>query len=118
MNSTIDNILSQKFGHTPWLFAAEAPCDVTLALSESLGPTWSVDRETDCQGEVSIIILPIADDSKPAFVIYERGGIAHVAAVAEDEWEGDHGYASFQDAVAAVITACSMLAASHPVRFV
>jgi hypothetical protein len=83
-----------------------------------LRPTLSVERETECQGEVSIIILPIADESKPAFVLYERRGMACVAAVAEDDWEGDQVYASFQDAVAAVITACSKLTASHPVRLV
>jgi hypothetical protein len=80
-----------------------------VVLSATLGPTWGVYRETDCEGEVSIIVLPVADDAKPAFLLYEKGGVARVATVAGDDWEGDQGYPSFHDAVAAIITVCSWL---------
>ena len=103
MTPTID-ILNRTFARASWLFESESPRDVIVRLSEALGPSWTVHRETDCEGEVSIIVLPLADDVEPAFVLYEKEGVARVAAVAGDDWEGDQGFASFQQAVAGIIT--------------
>jgi hypothetical protein len=114
MTHAIDTILSRTFPHASWLFASETPRDVIVALSEALGPMWGVYRETDCEGDVSIIVLPLDDDAKPAFVLYERGGAARVATIAGDDWEGDRGYSGFQDAVAAIITVCSWLTTRIP----
>lgn len=109
MTHTIDNVLSKAFAHSPWLFAHDVPRDAIMVLSEALGPRWAVQRETDCDGEVSIIVLPIADEAKPAFVLYEKEGVARVATVVGDDWEGDQGFANFPDAVATIIAAAESI---------
>lgn len=104
MTSAIDNILNRAFAGAPWLFEREAHCDVIVSLSRALGPWWTVLRETDCEGEVTIVVLPLVDDAKPAFVLYEKEGEARVAAVGGDDWEGDRGFPCFQEAVAGIIS--------------
>jgi hypothetical protein len=42
-------------------------------------------ERTDCEGEVSIVVLPLSDDASPAFVHYEKEGVARVATVAGDD---------------------------------
>jgi hypothetical protein len=107
MTPAIDNIFSTTFASSSWSFATEAPRDVIVELSEALGPIWSVCRESDCEGDVSIIVLPLDDDAAPTFVLYEKRGVACVATVSGDDWDGVQGFAGLQEAVAAIIAAAS-----------
>ena len=78
--------------------------EVVAALSEALGPDWAVERETDYEGEVSIIALSTLDlERMPAVILYEKEGMAHVATMKCDEWENDLSFASFQQATDAFI---------------
>jgi hypothetical protein len=105
MTHAIDNILSRTFPQAPWLFAAGSRCDVITVLSEALGPKWRICRETDYEGDVSIIVLPLDDDVAPTFVLYEKRGVTCVATVTGDNWDGNQGFACFQEAAVAIITA-------------
>jgi hypothetical protein len=63
-----------------------------------------VHRETDCEGDVSVITLPADDEAIPAFILYEKGGLARVATVTGDEWANDWSSPSFELAIAMIIT--------------
>ncbi len=64
---------------------------------------WNVHREVDYQGEVSIVVLPVDDDSGPAFVLYEKDGAARVGTVSGDEWTRDEGFFDVQAATGWII---------------
>jgi hypothetical protein len=111
MTRTVARHPGKSVAYFSALLPSKPTRNVLEVLSEALGPTWTVHRETDCNGEISIIVLPAADDAEPVFVLYEKDGLAHVATVCEDAWEGDRGFFSFQDAVAGIIAE-----AMHPSR--
>jgi hypothetical protein len=99
---------AQRLRAFPSVLPTRATRDIIVVLSETLGPRWSVHRETDYNGEVPVIALPIKDDATPAFILYEKEGVVRVATVKGDDWEGDQCFRNFQHAVAAIIaeTAC------------
>ncbi|HEY0182439.1 MAG TPA: hypothetical protein VGC09_06475 [Rhodopila sp.] len=72
----------------------QAPAgDIVLSLRKLLGSGWWVERETDYLGEISIVVLPATDQIElPMFMLYESGGLAHVATIRADEWEADRGF--------------------------
>lgn len=87
-----------------WQRQFAAPLDIVATLAQALGFAWVVQREIDWQGEVSVIALPANDDeTMPAFVLYEQGGLAQVATVKHDEWQPKRGYATAAEAVAAIV---------------
>lgn len=100
------------FGWPDWPCLSAVPLDIVTALSQGLGSAWVVEREIDCQGEISIIVLGAgeddADNSLPTFIFYERDGLMQVATVTNDEWRAQRSFESAQAAVAMVIakTAC------------
>jgi hypothetical protein len=59
--------------------------DVITELFVALRPAWSVQREIDCEGGVSIIVSPLAQVSSPAFVLYEKAGVARASPVVGDD---------------------------------
>lgn len=79
-------------------------------LAGALGPIWSVHREADHEGEVSIVVLPADDDNEPVFVLYEKDGLARVGTVRRDEWVGDEGFSGLQDAIDAIIARTASIA--------
>ena len=103
MVRAVDSVLSRAFGPTAWLLPHKPRHDVTTVLAKALGPAWSVQRQTDCEGEVSIIVLPLDDSAEAAFVLYERDGVVRVATIAGDDRDGDRGFSGLQAAVAAII---------------
>jgi hypothetical protein len=72
-------------------------------LAGALGPIWSVHREADHEGEVSIVVLPADDDPGPAFILYEKDGLARVGTVSSDEWISDEGYFGIRAALEAIV---------------
>lgn len=100
----IDSALAKVFPAAPWLTLPIAAGEVVAALSEALSPEWVVERETDYDGEVSIVAVPINDNEQtPAFMLYEKDGQARVAMIRCDEWEHDHGFTSFRQAMDAFV---------------
>jgi hypothetical protein len=100
----VDDNLTKIFPAARWLFDPAAPSDVVAVVSKALGPDWAVEREIDCDGEVSIVALPTMDDAPtPAFILYEKGGRTRVATIRDDEWKCDHGFNSFRQGVGALI---------------
>jgi hypothetical protein len=104
MTHTVGDGLTKAFAAVPWLFEPAAFGEVVAVLSEALGPDWTVGRETDCEGDVSIIALSTLDaEGMPAFILYEKDGKTHVATVKDDEWECDRRFDSFRQAIDAFI---------------
>jgi hypothetical protein len=87
------------------------PLDIHAALSEALGTEWTVQREIDPDGEVSILAMAAddADNTRPTFLLYERYGLAQVVSVRDDAWQSLGGYATAQAGVATIITAIARL---------
>jgi hypothetical protein len=97
--------LTKAFPTTPWLFQPATP-DVVAVLSEALGADWAVERETDCEGEVSIIALStIAVEGAPSLILFENDGQACVATMNGDDLGWKRRFSSFQQAIDAFIAA-------------
>lgn len=95
--------LTNTFSFVPWLFHSGQD-DVIAMVSGALGPDWTVLRETDCEGDVSIIALPAEETGRtPSFILYEKDGQTHVASVRCDQWGLDLIFDSFSKAVDAFI---------------
>jgi hypothetical protein len=99
MKRLFDPCVTEAFSAAPWLFEPGLG-DVSALLSQALGADWTVEREIDCEGHVSIIALPEDEtDGTPSFILYEKDGLARVATVKCDEWVNDWGFDSFLTAV-------------------
>ena len=71
----------------PWLRDAMAPFDVAGTLSAALAPAWTVEREIDPSGDLTIIILPTGDASqRSAFWTIEDNGRVHVGTIRGEIW--------------------------------
>ena len=82
--------------------------DIVVLLTAALGPAWNVQREIDCVGEVSIVVMPVSNHpAVPTFILYEAGGQAHVGTIRQDEWEADQGFDTVQQAAIAGIIAAA-----------
>jgi hypothetical protein len=104
MTHALDDGLTKAFSATPWLLQPTEQGDMVAVLSAALGSDWVVERETDSEGEVSIIALPTEElNGTPAFILYEKDGKARVATIRGDEWECDHGFNGFRQGVDAII---------------
>jgi hypothetical protein len=89
-----------------WLHDALSPFNVVAALSAALAPVWSVEREVDPGGDISIIVLPACDDpASTAFVLYEENGFVQVATISGEAWQSRRAFSTCQRAVAAIVTA-------------
>ncbi|HEY4041215.1 MAG TPA: hypothetical protein VGM32_05135 [Rhodopila sp.] len=87
-------------------FGPAALNDAVRLLSQQLGAGWDVEQETDCDGEVSLIVLA-ADDrwEAAAFIIFERGGHPRLAKIQCDTWEWERGCRDLEQAVDALVAA-------------
>jgi hypothetical protein len=103
MTHAVDDGLAKAFPAAPWLFQP-APSDTLVVLAKALGGDWDVMRETDCEGEVSIIALSaIEADWMPSLILYEKDGTRHVAMVRGDEWRGERSFRTLEQATDAFI---------------
>ena len=97
--------LSEAFWGAPWLLQPDIG-DVAAALSVALGAGWTVVRETDCEGDVSIVALPGGDpDNATSFILFERDGSVFLAAVSNDHWAWERRYTGFRAAMDALVAA-------------
>ena len=88
-----------------WLGDTVSPVDAIALLSPALASAWEVARDVDPVGEVSIVVFPRADDlAMPTFILFEKDGLAVVATIRDDVWEGEQGFASYRQAVSAILT--------------
>jgi hypothetical protein len=89
-----------------WLPDQVAGIDVFAVLREHLHSEWTVAREVDPSGDVSIIVFPRCPDTEePTFIIYECGGLAHVAKVFDEIWQDDGDFITCRQAVQSVLMA-------------
>ena len=87
-----------------WLGDAVSPVDAIALLSPILASTWEVVREVDPVGEISVVVFSTADDPvMPTFILFEKGGQAVVAIIRDDVWESEQGFASYQQAISAIL---------------
>jgi hypothetical protein len=92
-----------------WLQDAMSPFDVAATLSAALAPAWTVEREIDPSGDLTIIVLPTGDGSiRSAFVLYEDDGRAHVGTITGEVWQSKRAFPTCQRAVAAIIAAATL----------
>ncbi len=92
-----------------WLRDATSPFDVAGTLSAALAPAWTVEREIDPSGDLTIIILPTGDASqRSAFVPYEDNGRAHVGTIRGEIWQSTCAFPTCQRAVAAIVAAATL----------
>jgi hypothetical protein len=114
MNHTIDPVP----GNAPAAFlrlpTARSDHEVFGDLPAALGPMWSVHREIDYAGEVSIIVLPDDGYVGPAFLLYEKDGLVRVGTVSGDEWTRDEGFSGVQAAISAIIAKAISFASGRP----
>ncbi len=59
-----------------WLRDARSSFDVAAALTSALTPFWTIEREVDPSGELTIIVLPVGDtEARPTFILCARSGV-------------------------------------------
>jgi hypothetical protein len=87
-----------------WLRDARHCFDVAAALTRALTPAWTVERETDPSGELSIVVLPAFETTpRPTFVLYEEDGLVQVSTFAGEDWQRRQSFRTCQRAVAAIV---------------
>ncbi len=106
----IDAVLTIPYPRSAGFLTADAEREAVEMLTEALAPVWTVYKETDYQGEVSIIALPADDNDVPAFILFEKNGRPHMAKVRGDEWESEESCASVEAAIAGIIAQTLRLA--------
>src|ERR1700689_4859215 len=88
--------------------ALSPPFDVVAELSAALSPDWTVEREVDPAGDISIIVFPTCDDlERPAFVLYEDNGFVQVGTVRGDIWQGRRAFPTCRRPVAAILSSAA-----------
>jgi hypothetical protein len=93
-----------------WLRDARSSFDVGAALASALMPLWTVDREVDPSGDLSVIILPVNDIAvHPSFVLYEEDAVVQVSTFLGDVWRSRQTFRTCQRAVDAIIEAASLV---------
>ena len=103
MTRILDASLAQAFPAAPWLFQPAGP-DAVAVLTSALGTEWAVERTTDCEGDISIIVFSTQEsDDELSFILYENGGHVRLATMRADEWQFEQPFASFRHAVRALI---------------
>jgi hypothetical protein len=91
-----------------WLRDAQASFDVAATLTCVLTPLWTVERELDPTGDLSIVILPFGDTAAlPTFVLYEKDGLVQVSTFLGEDWQSCQAFRTCQRAVAAIIAAAA-----------
>jgi hypothetical protein len=89
-----------------WLRDARANFDVRATLTCALTPFWTVERELDPNGDLSIVILPFSDTTVlPGFVLYEKDGLVQVSTFLGEDWQSRQAFHTCQRAVAAIVAA-------------
>jgi hypothetical protein len=89
-----------------WLQDAFSRFDVVAELSAALPPDWTVEREVDPVGDISIIAFPICNDlGSSAFVVYEDDGFVQVGTISGETWGGRRTFPTCRSAVAAIVAA-------------
>jgi hypothetical protein len=87
-----------------WLQDTLSPFDVVAALASALPSCWTVEREADPDGDLSIVVLPDCDEpAQPSFVLYEEDGFVQVATVIADTWHGKRTFPTCRRAVDAIV---------------
>jgi hypothetical protein len=98
-----------------WLRDARSSFDAGAALTSALTPAWSVEREVDPCGELSIIVLPAADTAAhPTFALYEENGLVQVSTFLGEDWQCRQTFQTCQRAVAAIIHTAALTSPSAP----
>ncbi len=86
-----------------WLRDARSNFDVATELTAAMGPSWTVERELDPSGELSIIVLPVIHTTlSPTFILYEEDGLVQVSIFFGEDWRQRQAFRTCQRAVAAI----------------
>jgi hypothetical protein len=111
MAGAIERNDSRALTDQAWLRNARSSFDVHATLSSALTPIWTVEREEDPSGELSIVILPANDAaSQQTFILYEEDGTVRLSTFLGESWQCRWTFADSQRAVAAVIRVAALTA--------
>jgi hypothetical protein len=92
-----------------WLRDARSSFDVGATLASALTPFWTIDREFDPSGDLSVIVLPAGvTATRPSFILYEANAVVHVSTFVGDEWRSRQTFRTCQRAVDAMIEAAGL----------
>jgi hypothetical protein len=92
-----------------WLRDARSSFDVGATLTSALTPFWTVDREFDPSGDLSVIVLPVGDTgAHPSFVLYEQDAVVKVSTFLGEDWRSRRTFRTCRRAVDAIIEAASL----------
>jgi hypothetical protein len=93
-----------------WLREARSGFDVGATLKSALAPLWTVDREFDPSGDLSVIVMSVSDTAAhPSFVLYEENAVVKVSTFLGDNWRNRQTFRTCQRAVDAIIEAASQV---------
>jgi hypothetical protein len=91
-----------------WLQNARSCFDVGATLTSALTPFWTVDREADPSGDISVIVLPAGDTAaRPSFVLYEQDAAVQVSTFLGEDWRSRRTFQTCRRAVDAIIEAAN-----------
>ena len=109
MGHLVEQKYIQPLPAKQWLRDAMSPFDVVATLLAALAPAWTVEREIDPLGDLTIIVLPAGYGSaRSAFVLYEDNGCAQFGTIKGEIWQSKCAFPTCQRAVAAIIAAATL----------
>ena len=108
MEHVVENSEVRELFDLAWLRDAQATFDVPATLTSALNPLWTVHREQDPDGDLSIVVLPFSETAAlPTFILYERDGMVQVSTFHGDDWHCRRTFRTCRRAVAAIIAAAA-----------
>ncbi len=91
-----------------WIRNARSSFDVGAALASALTPFWTIERELDPFGDLTVIVLPVDDaTARPCFILYEADAVVQVSTFVGDDWRCRQTFRTCQRAVDAIINAAA-----------
>ena len=110
MNHVVVNCDDGALKDAAWMCSVRSSFDVGNALASALAPFWTIERELDPFGDLTVIVLPVSDtDARPSFILYEADGLVQVSTFVCDDWRSRQTFRTCQRAVDAIIEAASLV---------
>jgi hypothetical protein len=106
MTHVVDKNDVQTVADEAWLRDARSDFDAGAVLTNALHPDWTVEREIDPSGEVSIVVLPtLGTAGRLTFVMYEEDGLVWLSTFHGEDWQRRQSFRTCLRAVAAIVAA-------------
>lgn len=91
---------------SPTFTVEQVPVHAAAWLSAGLSGAWDVTLSVDPDGETSVVVAPVDDDpATPSYILFQKDGQAWVGTVKTDAWQSEQRFTTYEDAVAAIVSA-------------